>query len=362
MKKIVEKTKVKGCAVFLVLFWVSSPLLSQNSIDFLNESSADFKKRMDWFAEAKFGMFIHFGLYSHHEGVYKGQKTERYTEWARADLEIPSEEYAKLADLWNPENFNADKIVRLAKKAGMKYVVITTKHHEGFCLWDSGYTEFDIASTPVKNRDLIQELAVACKKHNVRFGTYYSIIDWHHPSQFPNQNTEKEWDKWGQVNIHPERKQEYLQYLKNQVKELIVNYDTDIMWFDGDWVDWWTLDDGKDLYQYIRELKPDIIINNRVAKRNEFKKDFGTPEQRHPKMGPDHYWEACYTMNKSFGYKSYDNNWKSPEEVFKILTDINSKGGNLLLNIGPDKKGDVPKESVKILKRIGRFNKGTRTN
>jgi alpha-L-fucosidase len=157
----------------------------------------------------------------------------------------------------------------------------------------------------------------------------------------------------------PGGEQKYIQYMKDQIKELIAVYNTDILWFDGDWVNWWTLEDGDDLYQYIRELKPEIIINNRVSKRKEFKKDFGTPEQVHPDGSLDHCWEACYTMNDSWGYKSFDDNWKSPEEVYAKLKDINAKGGNLLLNIGPDENGEVPKESEMILLEVGkRLQKG----
>ena len=248
------------------------------------------------------------------------------------------------------KDFNADKIVKLAKKAGMKYLVITTKHHEGFCLWDSKYTDFDIANTPMKGRDFIKELADACKKYNIVFGTYYSITDWHQGSQYVEEGK-----GWGMMKMHEGRKEEYVQYLKNQIKELIENYDSNIIWFDGDWVDWWTLEDGNDLYQYIRELKPSIIINNRVSKRKIFKKDFGTPEQFHLENKVDYYWEACYTMNDSWGFKIKDTDWKSAEVVYEKLKDINEKGGNFLLNIGPDGDGNVPKESVKILKKVGKM-------
>lgn len=149
------------------------------------------------------------------------------------------------------------------------------------------------------------------------------------------------------------RKSEYVTYMKNQINELINNYDTDIMWFDSDWVDWWTMEDGRDMYQYIRSLKPSILINNRVAKRSEFKKDFGTPEQEHPGDAQDHYWEACYTMNESWGYKSEDKEWKSADNILNKLNEINSNGGNLLLNIGPDGKGTVPN-------RICHYTKGIR--
>ncbi len=199
----------------------------------------------------------------------------------------------------------------------------------------------------------------ACKKHELHFGTYYSIIDWNHPSHdIPDTNAKKvKRKRWQNPTLVEGKKTEYVQYMKNQVKELIERYDTEILWFDGDWADYWTLEDGNDLYQYIRELKPDIIINNRVSKRKIFKKDFGTPEQFHPDSKLKHYWEACYTMNDSWGFKIKDTDWKSPEEVYEKLQDINGKGGNFLLNVGPAGNGEVPEESAKILIEVGKILK-----
>ncbi|MDO5971934.1 alpha-L-fucosidase [Flavivirga aquimarina] len=347
---------------FFMLLLVIISGYAQVKINYLEESEADFSQRMAWFNDAKYGMFIHFGLYSQLGGIYKGNDEGRYAEWIQGNQDIPTEEYAKLMDTWNPKNFDANKIVKLAKKAGMKYLVVTTKHHEGFCLWNSEYTDFDIAKTPMKGRDFIKELADACKKEGIHFGTYYSIIDWHHPSQHVTIDTETSKRNWGQPKMKEGKKQEYVQYMKNQIKELIENYDTEILWFDGDWTDWWTLEDGNDLYQYIRELKPEIIINNRVSKRKIFKKDFGTPEQFHPDSTLKHYWEACYTMNDSWGFKIKDKDWKRAEEVYEKLKDIHGKGGNFLLNVGPDGDGKIPKESAKILKEVGEMLKNDRKN
>lgn len=323
-------------------------------IDYMNESSKEYAQRMKWFVDAKFGIFIHFGLYSSLGGIYNGKSVDGYAEWIQSTADIASSEYSNLAEKWNPVNFNAEYIVKLAKDAGMKYLVVTTKHHEGFCLWDSNYTDFDIASTPMNGRDVVKELADACKKYQIRFGTYYSIIDWHHSSQKRNRKRKKTGECWSQIAMKKGKKAKYVMYMRNQIKELITKYDTDIMWFDSDWVDWWTMEDGKDLYQYIRSLKPSIIINNRVAKRSEFKKDFGTPEQEHPKDSLNYYWEACYTMNESWGYKAEDNKWKSADDIMKKLTEINANGGNLLLNVGPDGNGNIPNESVAILIELGK--------
>ncbi|PNW29655.1 hypothetical protein BKP44_02800 [Formosa algae] len=344
-----SQMKKKNLIAFMLLLVVASGY-AQSKVNYLEESEADFSKRMQWFTDAKYGMFVHFGLYSQLGGIYKGNDEGRYAEWIQGNQNIPSDEYAKLIDTWDPKDFDADEIVKLAKASGMKYLVITTKHHEGFCLWDSEYTDFDIANTPMKGRDLVQELADACKKEGIVFGTYYSITDWHQGAQYIEEGK-----GWGMTLMHEGRKQEYVTYMKNQIKELIEKYDSNIIWFDADWVDWWTLEDGKALYQYIRELKPSIIINNRVAKRKIFKKDFGTPEQFHLEDKVDYYWEACYTLNDSWGFKIKDTDWKTPEVVYEKLKDINGKGGNFLLNIGPDGDGNVPEESAKILIEVGKM-------
>jgi len=348
---------IKKHTILFTLLLLITFGFAQEPVNYLEESEADFTKRMQWFTDAKYGMFIHFGLYSQLGGIYKGNEEGRYAEWIQSNQDIPANEYAKLIQTWNPKDFNAPKIVKLAKKAGMKYLVITTKHHEGFSLWDSEFTDFDIAESPMKGRDFVKELSDACKKEGIHFGTYYSIIDWHHPSQAVKIDEKTKKNNWGQISMKSDRKAEYVNYMKNQIKELIENYDSEIIWFDADWVDWWTLEDGKDLYQYIRTLKPSIIINNRVAKRKIFKKDFGTPEQFHLEDKVDYYWEACYTLNDSWGYKIKDTDWKTPEVVYAKLKDINGKGGNLLLNIGPDGDGNVPKESVNILVEVGKMLK-----
>jgi alpha-L-fucosidase len=300
-------------------------------------------------------MFIHFGLYSQLGGVWDGKEIDGLAEWIQAEADIPAQVYAMLTHTFNPKEFDAEFIAETAKKAGMKYIVITSKHHEGFCLWDSKYTNYDVASTPFAGRDILAELGAACKKYGLKFGTYYSIIDWHHPSQERNIDGSNSWTRWGNVRMKSGKKWEYVDYLKKQVTELIENYDTDILWFDGDWVYWWDITTGEDLYQFIRELKPGIIINNRVARRDKFKKDFGTPEQDHPEGTLQHEWEACYTMNHSWGFKANDTDWKDAPTVYNKLKDINAKGGNLLLNIGPDGNGNVPPESVKILLEVGKM-------
>ena len=346
----------------LVLMLIISLMISvstnaQKIKDFTAESEEEFNKRMQWFADAKYGMFIHFGLYSQLGGEWNGKIVDRYAEWIQANADIPAQEYAMLVTIFNPKDFNADFIAKTAKDAGMKYIVITSKHHEGFCLWDSKYTNYDVASTPFAGRDILKELSIACKKYDLKFCTYYSIIDWHHPSQERNIDGDNGWTRWGHIRMKSNRKEEYITYMKNQIRELIENYNTEMIWFDGGWVYWWDMASGLDLYQYVRELKPEILINNRVAKREQFKKDFGTPEQKHPEESLNYIWEACYTMNNSWGFKKSDTDWKNANTVLNKLKDINSKGGNLLLNIGPDGNGNVPQESVDILLEVGKMLK-----
>lgn len=346
---------MKRLTIFLLSFCFSLSLFAQNN--YLNESESAIDERLSWFKEARYGMFIHFGLYSQLGGEWEGKKYKQYAEWIQANADIPAQVYAMLTATFNPKDFDADFIAKTAKEAGMKYIVITTKHHEGFCLWDSEYTTFDVASTPFAGRDILAELSTACKKYGLKFCTYYSIIDWHHPSQERNIDGNDRWGHWGNIRMKSGQKDGYIKYMKNQIKELIKNYDTEMLWFDGDWVYWWDMASGEDLYQFIREQKPEIIINNRVAKRSIFKKDFGTPEQEHPGESLNYPWEACYTMNHSWGYKKDDNDWKDAKTVYSKLQDINKKGGNLLLNIGPKGNGTVPAESINILLEVGKMLK-----
>jgi len=319
------------------------------------EPIEEYLARMQWFAEAKYGMFIHFGLYSQLGGVWKGEQADWYAEWIQAKKNIPRQEYSKIIKDFNPEKFDADFIVQTAKEAGMTYLVITAKHHEGFCLWDSKHTEYDVASTPFKGRDILDELSKACKKHGIRFGLYYSIIDWNHSSQKPNMKGDSPMSKWGQTLIQNGKKEEYLTYQTSQILELIENYDPAVLWFDGDWARWWTLDDGIQLYNTIRAANPQIFVNNRVAKRAGFELDFVTQEQKHFAGAFPKHWEGCYTMNKSWGYKRHDTNWKSAQTVYNKLKDINKKGGNLLLNVGPDGNGEIQPEAIAILKQTAKL-------
>lgn len=339
-----------------LLLSLAVPAHTIQAAEIKEESLQVYEERMQWFAEAQYGMFIHFGLYSMLGGIWEGENVPGYAEWIQGQVNIDREVYAAKALEFNPRAFNADLIVKNAKAAGMTYLVATAKHHDGFCLWESEFTDFDVASTPFKGRDILQELKEACAKYGVRFGIYYSIIDWHHPSQVrPAELGEKGWS--GRTRIIDNRKQEYVDYQRNQVLELLEKYDPVILWFDGDWAKWWTMEDGVDLYNNIRGASPHVIVNDRVAKRGKFGLDYATQEQRHFDRAFGRYWEGCYTLNKSWGYKKNDDAWKSPEVVYNKLKDINEKGGSLLLNVGPDGNGVVQEEAWEILRETAKLLK-----
>lgn len=322
--------------------------------------------RMEWWRDAKFGMFIHWGAYS----IIGGERGEKIAgggaEWAMDKLDYTIEEYEKFPAMFNPELFNADDWVKMAKDAGMKYIVITSKHHDGFALWDSQVSDYDIMDAAPFKRDIIRELAEASRKQGIKFGVYHSIVDWHHPQAqgnlFPNYNAGQK----DQSVVNPEFPQYYKNYLKPQVKELLTNYgDIDVVWFDGDWIADYTSEMGKEMYSFIREMQPNTIINNRVDKgrkgmegmdmEGNFAGDFGTPEQEIPATGIAEDWEACMTMNGTWGYKPDDTKWKSCEDLIQKLVDIVSKGGNFLLNIGPDGFGRFPSQSIRRLKAMGEW-------
>ncbi|MCI0707360.1 MAG: alpha-L-fucosidase [Ignavibacteriae bacterium] len=341
---------IRFAKLFVILALISQTLFAVQQDD-----------RMQWWREARFGLFIHWGLYAVPAGEWNG-KTD-YGEWIRSQAEIPLEEYDKLVPQFNPVQFNAEEWVRMAKAAGMKYIVITSKHHDGFCLFDLKVTDYDVMSTPFK-RDIIKELSDACKKEGIAFCVYYSIMDWHHPDYLPRRGWEK------QEEPSKEKFDQYVAYMKRQLKELIENYGPlGVLWFDGEWEQTeygWSAERGIDLYNYVRSLQPSIIVNNRVGvgrsgmqgftREGEFGGDFGTPEQEVPAMGlPGVDWESCMTMNRHWGYNKHDDDWKSGPELIRTLTDIASKGGNYLLNIGPTAEGTFPPESIERLRSIGQW-------
>jgi alpha-L-fucosidase len=302
--------------------------------------------RLDWWREARFGMFIHWGLYAIPAGEWNGRTD--YGEWIRHNGRIPIDVYDRFRGRFNPARFDPDAWVRMAKQAGMKYIVITTKHHDGFALFDSAVTDWDVMATPY-GRDVIAQLAEACRRGGVRLGLYYSIVDWHHPDYLPR----RDWE----LASRPEAgasMDRYVGFMKSQLKELLRNYgDVGVLWFDGQWESTWTPDRAHDLYDYVRGLRPSVVVNNRVGHGLG---DFGTPEQEIPATGtPGVDWETCMTMNRNWGFNKADRDFKSTQTLVRNLVDVASKGGNFLLNVGPTAQGEFPPESVERLRQIGDF-------
>ncbi|MDR3456284.1 MAG: alpha-L-fucosidase [Verrucomicrobiae bacterium] len=327
-----------------------------NSI--VRESAAQHDARMKWWREARFGLFIHWGLYSVPAGEWQGKTN--YGEWILEETHMPVSEYEKYAGQFNPVQFNATNWVRAARAAGVKYLVITSKHHDGFGLFRSDLTDWCIRRTPFQ-RDPLAELAAACKAEGITFCLYHSIMDWHHPDWGLRRD-------WNDVATHagPPDMDRYVAYMKGQLKELLTRYGPiGLVWFDGQWESPWTSERGVDLYNYVRSLQPDIIINNRVGKpvatagggmaETGLVGDYGTPEQTIPPagFGPGVDWESCMTMNDHWGFNKADQNWKSAQTLVRNLIDCSSKGGNYLLNIGPTSEGLIPDASLARLKAIG---------
>jgi alpha-L-fucosidase len=331
------------------------------------ETPAQHDARMAWWRDARFGMFIHWGLYAVPAGDYKGQRSKEIGEWIMSWANIPRADYEQFATEFNPVKFDAAKWVAIAKGAGMKYIVITSKHHEGFAMYDSAVSDYTIVKRTPWGKDPMAALSAEAKKAGLKFCFYYSIMDWHHPAQYVNAPGKDRTAGNHKTEILPDQKAAYVAYMKAQLKELVTKYDPAVLWFDGEWMDWWTEADGQDLYDYVRGLKPDIIINNRVGTGRkgmeglnktdrQYAGDFGTPEQQIPANGMKGVdWESCMTMNDTWGFKSYDTNWKSAETIVRNLVDIASKGGNYLLNVGPTAEGEIPAASVERLGEVGKW-------
>lgn len=330
--------------------------ISDFKIEAVAETQAERDARMQWWRDAKFGMFIHWGIYAVPAGIWDGKivDAKHGSEWIQCDALLTRAQYEPVAKTFNPLEFNATEWVRIAKDAGMKYLVITSKHHDGFSIYDTQASDYDIVDATPFTRDPLKELSVACQKADIRFGVYYSQLDWHHPAQ--ENNPEHEGRHAYRFNrIRPGMKEKYVADMKVQLEELIVDYGVEVIFFDGEWVPWWTQEDGRELLRYVRSLNPDIIVNNRIGKRKKEDGDYGTPEQRIPQAGLDYDWETCMTMNGTWGYKSYDHNWKTTTDLVQKLVDIASKGGNFLLNVGPTAAGIIPPPSAERLGSVGQW-------
>lgn len=299
--------------------------------------------RMAWWEQGRFGMFIHWGIYA----------VPAQGEWYMSNGHVPLSQYEAYAKRFDPTQFNADQWVKLAKEAGMKYLVITSKHHDGFCMFNTKATQYNVVDATPWHQDPLLALSKACHKYGVRFCVYYSIMDWHSPDQ-QAADTNATHPTYNPTHFVPGKKDAYIAYMKTELKELIEQYHPGLIWFDGEWMNGWTDQDGQALYHYLRRLDPTLIINDRVKGAG----DYQTPEQRIPPNGlPGHDWETCMTINGNWGYDAGDHNWKSTETLLHNLIDIASKGGNYLLNIGPDSTGIIPNPEEQRLKEMGAWLK-----
>lgn len=292
------------------------------------EVLADRARRMKWWHDARFGMFIHFGLYS-----VMGR-----AEWVMEEEGIPVPEYEQLARRFNPAPNAARAWAKLARQAGQRYMVMTTKHHEGFCNFDTKLTNY-CAPRQAAGRDLVREFVEAARAEGLRVGFYYSLMDWHHPD--------------GAICIKDEEaRKRFVEYTHGLVHELMTNYGkVDVLWYDVNWplnAQGW---ESERMNKMVFELQPDTIVNN----RNGIRGDFSTPEQTITAAGAGRAWESCMTINESWGFQRADDNWKSPKTIVRNLVQCAHSGGNYLLNIGPKADGSIPQESVAILTEVGKW-------
>ncbi|WMJ23551.1 alpha-L-fucosidase [Paludicola sp. MB14-C6] len=325
-----------------------------------------YSKRIEWYKNARFGMFIHWGIYA----------IPARGEWVRNQEEISVEDYQQFFDEFNPQDYNPKEWAKICKNAGMKYAVLTAKHHDGFCLFDSKLTDYKSTNTKC-GRDLVAEYLAAFREEGIKVGLYYSLLDWHH----------EDYPHYGDMH-HPMRNNvalkdkvhnfdNYLDYMHGQVKELCTNYgQIDIMWFDFSYGDMraekWR---ATELVNMIRSYQPNVIIDNRLEVSGEgfgslatnnptvYSGDFVSPEQIIPPnglltdAGEPLTWEACITMNNNWGYNAKDTNYKPASTVIKKLVECVSKGGNMLINVGPDANGRIPNQSIAILSEVGNWMK-----
>ncbi|AWW32725.1 alpha-L-fucosidase [Echinicola strongylocentroti] len=343
--------------ILLALGLLVQPCFSQKKI--WDETAAQKEERMSWWTESRFGMFIHWGLYA---------QAARH-EWVKKRERISDEEYKKYFEIFEPDLFNPKEWAKKAKAAGMKYAVITAKHHEGFSMFDSEYTEYDIMNTPY-GKDILKEWVDAFRAEGLGIGFYYSLIDWHHPdftidSRHPQSaKTQEEYDelnKGRDMGI-------YREYLKNQVRELLTNYgEVDVLWLDFSYPgkfgkgkdDWGSVE----LLKMVRELQPGILVNDRLdLKDYEGGWDFTTPEQfkveKWPEIdGEKIPWETCQTFSGSWGYYRDEHTWKDNKQLLVLLIESVSKGGNILLNVGPTARGTFDYRADEALEEMGEWMK-----
>ena len=360
---------MKKTILFLIAF------IALLSSGFTQSLSKD--ERLKWWREARFGMFIHWGVYAQLAGVYKGHEQARGgAEWIMNRMKIPVAEYKQVARQFNPTKYNPDDWVKMARDAGMKYLIITAKHHDGFALFDSKASDWDVVDATPYGKDLLRPLAAACKKYGIKLGFYYSQAqDWGNTGGSAARKEMREgWPNPDSAAIDAytkahkghwdpaQEKKSFDQYIRDvaipQVREILTNYgDIAVLWWDTPTN---MTDEAALELQALLKLQPQIITNDRL-KRPNFPGDTKTPEQKIPTQeeldGMD--WETCMTMNGTWGYRTSDNNWKSSQTLIRNLCDIASKGGNYLLNVGPKPDGEFPQASIDRLQEIGAWTKVT---
>jgi alpha-L-fucosidase len=323
-----------------------------NAADPDPESPAAKEKRLEWFRHDKYGLFIHWGLYAIPAGYWKGQRSPGIGEWVMHRMQIPVAEYEQLAKQFNPVKFDADAWAQLALDAGMKYVVITSKHHDGFALFKSPASPFNVVDATPFGRDVIKEFSAACARRGLRFGVYYSQSqDWHEPGgagnnwDFPANDVK---DKDGSFDRYLQTKAE------PQLRELLGNYGPMcLIWFDTPQM-MSTGDRAKRLTDIVRTMQPACLIDGRLGKVGDYQ---STGDNVIPPQASDDAWEVPATLNQTWGYRTDDHNWKSPGEIVFKLVDVVSKGGNYLLNVGPTAEGVIPQPSQDNLRTAGRWLK-----
>jgi alpha-L-fucosidase len=319
-------------------------LMIRNTV-WTQELSQDAK--MKWFREAKFGLFIHWGLYAIPAGEWKGQPIVGIGEWIMNRAKIPVKEYEQLAGQFNPVKFNAEEWVKLAVDAGMKYIVITSKHHDGFAMFHSKVSKYNIYDATPFKRDPLKELSEACARHGIRFGFYYSQAqDWHEPNGAGNT-----WD------FGPDSLKDFDQYLRDkaepQVKEILTGYGpVCLIWFDTPRM--MTKERGHRFVDIVHSLQPACLIDGRLGTAGDYR---SMGDNRIPNEVVAGDWEVPATLNHTWGFKKDDTDWKSPEDLIFKLVDIVSKGGNYLLNVGPTAEGVIPQQSQDNLRAVGRWLK-----
>jgi alpha-L-fucosidase len=303
------------------------------------------EKRLEWFRDAKYGLFIHWGLYALPAGEWNGKRSPGLGEWVMLRSAVPVKEYEKLAARFNPVKFDANAWVKLAKDAGMKYIVITSKHHDGFAMFKSSASHYNIVDATPFRRDILKELADACARGGIRLGFYYSQSqDWHERNGAGN-----DWD------FGPDDKKDYDQYLRGkaepQVKELLTNYGkVALIWFDTPRM--MTGDRAQRFADIVRSTQPDTLIDGRLGTEGDYR---STGDNVIPSEASGEAWEVPATINHTWGFRNDDTDWKSPGQIAFKLVDIVSKGGNYLLNVGPTAEGVIPQASQDVLRTVGRW-------